>query len=73
MRNNPFLANNSVLVVGNFDAAPQSLTLSDLSNRGPLEYAQLQDLYSGETPSLFKDQLVIPPYRFYWLSDRGAY
>ena len=71
MRNNPFLLNNTVLVVGNFDAAPQSLTLSDLGNRGRFEYGQLRDLYSGESPTLFKDQLVIPPYRFYWLSDQG--
>jgi len=71
MRNNPFLLNNTVLVVGNFDAAPQSLNLRDLGNRGRFEYGQLKDLYSGESPTLFKDQLVIPPYRFYWLSDQG--
>ena len=71
MRNNPFLLNNTVLVVGNFDAKPQSLTLSDLGNRNMFEYGQLRDLYSGESPTLFKDQLVIPPFRFYWLSDRG--
>lgn len=71
MRNNPFLLNNTVLVVANFDAAPQSLTLSDLGNRGRFEYGQLKDLYSGESPTLFKDQLVIPPFRFYWLSDQG--
>jgi len=71
MRNNPFLLNNTVLVVGNFDAKPQSLTLSDLGNRNMFEYGQLRDLYSGESPTLFKDQLVIPPFRFYWLSDQG--
>ena len=70
MRTNPNMRNDNVLVVGNFDSAPQSLELSDLSNRGYFEYAQLNDLYSGESPKLFKDQLVIPPYRFYWLSDR---
>jgi amylosucrase len=70
MRSNPFELSDHVLVVGNFDAAPQSLTLSDLGNRGEFEYAQLRDLYSGEAPSLFKDQLVIPPYRFYWLASR---
>ena len=58
-----------VLVVGNFDAAPQSLTLSDLSNRGHFEYGQLHDLYSGESPQQFNDQLVVPPHRFYWLTD----
>jgi len=70
-RSNPFLLNNTVLIVGNFDASPQSLTLSELGNRVQFGYSQLRDLYSGESPTLFKDQLVIPPFRFYWLSDRG--
>ena len=73
MRNNPFLLNDNILVVGNFDISPQSLNLSNLSNRGRFEYSQLQDLYSGESPTMFKDQLVVPPYRFYWLTDRGQY
>jgi len=71
LRSNPFRMNDTVLVVGNFDSSPQSLSLGDLSNRGRFEYGQLQDLYSGESPTLFKDQLVIPPYRFYWLSDHN--
>jgi amylosucrase len=70
-RNNPFLLNNTVLVVGNFDSKPQSLTLSHLGSHSAFEYSQLRDLYSGESPTLFKDQLVIPACRFYWLSDRG--
>jgi amylosucrase len=70
IRSNPFMFNDSVLVVGNFDSAPQSLTLSDLANRGHFAYGQLRDLYSGEAPQQFKDQLVVPPFRFYWLSDR---
>jgi amylosucrase len=73
MRNNPFMHGNNVLVVGNFDSSPQSLTLSNLSNRGRFEFGHVQDLYSGESPTLFKDQLVIPPYRFYWLTDRGLH
>ena len=73
LRNNPLMTNDSVLVVGNFDGAPQSLTLGDLSNRGNFEYAQLRDLYSGEAPRQFKDQLVVPAYRFYWLSDGRTY
>ena len=70
-RNNPFLLNNTVLIVGNFDSKPQSLTLSHLRSHSAFEYSQLRDLYSGESPTLFKDQLVIPAFRFYWLSDRG--
>jgi len=71
MRNCPDMRNDNILVVGNFDDSPQSLTLGELSNRGSFEYGQLQDLYTGESPTLFKDQLVIPPYRFYWLTDKG--
>ncbi len=71
IRSNPYRHGHDVLVVGNFDASPQSLTLSDLSNRGRFEYTQLRDLYSGESPRLFKDQLVVPPLSFYWLSQSG--
>jgi len=70
IRSNPFQLSEHVLVVANFDDAPQSLTLSELGNRGEFEYGRLRDLYSGEAPSLFKDQLVIPPFRFYWLVNR---
>jgi amylosucrase len=45
------------------------MELSALGNRGMFEYGNLKDIYSGESPSLFKDQLVVPPYHFYWLTD----
>lgn len=73
IRNNPFMLNDNVLVVANFDGFPQSLTLSDLSNRGHFELGQLRDLYSGESPQQFNGQLVVPAYRFYWLTNRTAY
>ncbi|WP_078120882.1 alpha-amylase family glycosyl hydrolase [Thiosocius teredinicola] len=73
IRNNPFMQNDNVLVVANFDSFPQSLTLSDLANRGHFAFGQLRDLYSGESPQQFNDQLVVPAYRFYWLTDRTAY
>ena len=72
MRSMPMLGYGNVLVVGNFDSSPQSLTLSDLGNRGNFEYSRLKDLCSGEVPRMFKNQLVIPPYKFYWLSDEQA-
>lgn len=68
MRSNPFEMGDHVLIVANFDASPQSLSLADLGNRGQFNLGRLRDLYSGEAPSLFKDQLVIPPHRFYWLT-----
>ena len=58
-----------VLVVCNFDANPQHLDLGPLSKSFRLDYTRVKDLYSGDSPAIFKDQLVIPPYHFYWLSD----
>ncbi|OOZ35643.1 alpha-amylase family glycosyl hydrolase [Solemya velesiana gill symbiont] len=70
LRTHPEKSSESVLVVANFDASPQYLNLDDLGNRGVFQQGQLQDICSGESPALFKDQLVIPPYRFYWLTDQ---
>jgi len=60
---------SSVLVVANFDANPQYLELGSLRYRSAHLRGTLQDLHTGETPRLFNDRLVIPPYRFYWLSN----
>lgn len=70
VRNNPERDKEEVLVVANFDSKPQHLNLADLGNRGHFEYAQLRDLITGDAPAIFKDELVIPPYHFYWLSDQ---
>ncbi len=70
MRTNPFQVHDAVLVVANFDTSPQQLSLTALGSRGRFDISGLQDLYSGESPNLFGEQLVIPPHRFYWLSDR---
>jgi len=69
MRNNPFKLDDRVLVVGNFDHEEQSLTLSDLGNRGQFKYSQVRDLLSGELLQLDNDQLTIPPCSIYWLTD----
>jgi amylosucrase len=60
---------SSVLVVANFDANPQYLELGSLRYRSVRLRGTLQDLHTGETPRLFNDRLVVPPYRFYWLSN----
>lgn len=60
-----------VLVVVNFDAHPQYLDLDDPNIKSVLAYSHIQDLVSGDTPSMFKGQLVIPPYHFYWLTDQN--
>ena len=63
--------NENVLVIANFDDRPQKLDLNDLGNRGQFETGRLRDMASGEAPARFGDHLVIPPYQFYWLSNRS--
>jgi len=62
-------SSSSVLVVANFDAKPQYLDLDAVGHVFRSSHGQIRDLYSGEVPALFKNQLVVPPYHFYWLSD----
>ncbi len=61
-----------ILVVGNFDTSPQHLDLSALTHKPRKEYAQIIDLYSGERPALFGDELVVPPLAFYWLTGEAC-
>mgnify|MGYP002281173147 CR=1 FL=1 len=64
-------SSNPVLIVGNFDAHPQYLDLQSISNKFMFHLGQIVDLYSGESPALFNDQLVIPPDQFYWLANQS--
>jgi amylosucrase len=59
-----------VLVVANFDGKPQHLKLSDIGDWGGVQYSQMIDLYSGQSPDIFKDALVVPGFGFYWLCER---
>ena len=59
-----------VLVVANFDGKPQHLDLNDVSNWIGNQHAQLVDLYSGRSPDIFKETLVVPGFGFYWLCER---
>jgi amylosucrase len=70
MRTDPRLPSASILVVANFDDSPQTMELSALGNRGLYEYGNLYDVYSGESPAHFNDRLIVPPYHFYWITDR---
>jgi amylosucrase len=70
LRTCPQFCSDVVLVVANFALKPSYLDLSNLGNRGLFQLGQPYDLYSGETPGLFNDRLVVPPCRFYWLTDQ---
>jgi amylosucrase len=69
-RVNPQHVSDRVLVVGNFDAHPQHLELDSLKDTAFMQHSQIVDLYSGESPAMFKNAVVVPPYRFYWLQAR---
>lgn len=69
-RFNLLRTSSGVLVVINFDSHPQHLDLDNPHIKSILSNGQIKDLVSGETPSMFKGQLVIPPYHFYWLTDQ---
>lgn len=70
LRTHPQLSSDAVLVVANFALKPSYLDLGGLGNRGLFQLGQPYDLYSGETPSMFNDRLVVPACRFYWLTDQ---
>ena len=67
IRTNLESPDESVLVVANFHDHPQQLELTDLRNRGRFAMGPLKDAATGESPAMFKGQLVVPPSRFYWL------
>jgi hypothetical protein len=70
LRTPPLLQGNAVVVVANFDLAPQYLDLDNLGTRGHFRFGQVQDLASGHTPAQFNGRLVIPPCPFYWLAEQ---
>jgi amylosucrase len=68
-RYHPQRPNEQVLVVANFSDKPQYLNLENIGSWGP-QHRPLVDLYRGETPDIFNENLVIPEFCFYWLSER---
>jgi amylosucrase len=60
-----------VLVVCNFDSSPQHFDVNLVRNRGFSFFQQLIDLPTGKRPAKYNDQLVLGPFQFYWLTERG--
>jgi len=58
-----------ILVVSNFDSSPQYLNLDDLSHKAFNQFCPMIDVITGESPAMFKNQLVVPPFHYYWLTD----
>jgi len=56
-----------VLVICNFDATPQQLSIEELRKKGFLPYDTVKDLYTGDIINLPEALLTIPALGFYWL------
>lgn len=60
---------SKVVVVANFDGAPQHLDLEELRSAGLTGLREIRDLVTGESPPVFNGQLGIQAYGFYWLAE----
>ncbi len=69
MRFDPLGSQSKIMVVGNFDNAPQWISLETLHLVGLSHYDSITDLYSGKKPPMLDDRIVIPPLSYYWLSE----
>lgn len=58
-----------VLVIANFDANPQDLSLESLRTMGFNTYSNFVDLYSGMKPEQCDGRITLQGYEFYWLTE----
>lgn len=70
LRTDPKQPSSTVMVVGNFDSAPQVLELEALGRRNPFRYKTMKDLFSGESASVVNGGLLLKPYQFCWLAGQ---
>lgn len=60
----------SVLVMANFDQKPQSVNIKEVYKWQASPQQQLVDLYTGQSPDVFNNTLIVPGYGFYWLVEK---
>jgi len=70
IRTDTIQTSNIVLVVGNFNSASQNMDLTLLHRRGYFKHGNLKDICTGEQPAIFKNQLILQPFQFYWLTEQ---
>jgi amylosucrase len=58
-----------VLVIGNFNVAPQPLPLDTMKRHGFCRQGSMKDLYSNSRIEPVDDAIVIPALSFFWLAD----
>ncbi|MHB1237008.1 MAG: amylosucrase [Gallionella sp.] len=60
---------NKVLVVANFNVAPQTFGIASIKTLGFFQQQGMNDLCSGASVLPENDQIIIPALSFYWLAD----
>ncbi len=60
---------SKVVVVANFDGAPQQLDLEELRPAGLTGLREIRDLATGESPAVLEGRLEIQAYGFHWLTE----
>jgi amylosucrase len=63
---------NSVLIVSNFAATGQHVTIPALlntSSESKVNEPEIRDLYSGMTPEIVNGKLLVAPFSFLWLTQ----
>lgn len=68
-RTEPQNSRNRVLVIGNFNIAPQPLEINAVKKHGYFQQNEMKDLCSGMRILAENDVLVMPPLSCYWLTD----
>ena len=58
-----------VLILCNFDGAPQRLHIDHLIKQGFRPYAQLKDALTGQSPTQFREHIVLQAYQALWLTE----
>jgi len=59
---------SKVVVVANFDTSEQRMHIDILRRIGLSQAHAITDAYTGESPTIVNEQLIIPAYGFYWLT-----
>ncbi|KXS30698.1 MAG: Alpha amylase catalytic region, partial [Candidatus Gallionella acididurans] len=64
-RTDPQNSRNKVLVIANFNVAPQTFGIGSIKTLGFFQQQEMKDLYSGASVLLKNDQIIIPALSFY--------
>ncbi len=67
LRSHPQQPSERVLVVANFNDAPETMNLDELGGRGHFGTGQLVDSVSGSSLKVEEGVLTVPPFGIYWV------